>query len=144
MTAITSVNLSNAEAAYTVANTPLFLVRKLRSDPAVMQIAQKNAGENLFADLVQALGKEPKSLSEYVAPYALVIALSQQQNQNFLRRALSLSSPYHHWFSYITNHLVQSIIPRMTTNVKFQSIARKQPISYNVRSPSTTTSLKLS
>jgi hypothetical protein len=117
---INGVDLTEAEMSFAVANTPLFLVRKLRSDAAVKAVSNFES-EEIFADLESALKSEPKSVSERVLPYVLLTALSQKRDFLFLQKSAKLSSEHYRWFSYICKYFIDG--HRSTTQQVFHAPA---------------------
>src|SRR4051812_21469407 len=68
-------DLSDAEFALAVANTPLFLLRKLREDEASRNIAIALPEAEIFRRMKQRLARKPKDLRERVEPYVYLVAL---------------------------------------------------------------------
>src|SRR5436190_13534617 len=94
------IDLSGAEAAFAVANTPLFLLRKLRADVAAMDIARLNSGKSILADLRRALQGKPVGFAESVLPYVLILALSYKTDFRLLRTAAKQRAARYPWYSY--------------------------------------------
>ncbi len=109
------INYDSAVAAFAVANTPMFLLRKLRSDSAVERLTQLFSTDKLFSDLVASLGKKPENLTDAVKPYALLVALSRKGNLALLKELLKYPAPFSEWFSEIANILIQTSMPLTTT-----------------------------
>lgn len=99
-------NLANAAQMYAVANTPLFLIRKLREDSAVLEIAASFTGSAIADELKAILEREPRTTEDFVRPYVYLSALAQKPEDSFLRQALSL--PGHErwdWYEFVAGAL---------------------------------------
>ena len=80
-----NTSLANAVKIYLVANTPTFIVRKLRADSFVIKLARNETTDDLYKTLQQRLNLKPNDLDEVVIPFVLVAALAQQQAIEQLR-----------------------------------------------------------
>lgn len=96
--------------AFAVANTPSFLVRKLRADPEVNGLKSKGS-ENLLRELAKSVKKKPKSLEDAVLPYVFIVALSLTDDGNALRKAASFKPRYARWYSEIATQLLSAYKP---------------------------------
>jgi hypothetical protein len=114
-TTIRNVNYDTAIANFVVANTPIFLLRKLRSDSCVWRLAQLCSADELFSELAASLANKPESLADAVKPYALVAALAQKGDLTLLREIAKHPAPFSDWFSEITNILIQTTESTATT-----------------------------
>jgi hypothetical protein len=119
MSLVDQIDLRAAESAFAVANTPLFLMRKLRSDPAVALLARNRRGEELLKSLRDIARTEPNDLLEFVLPYIYLIALSLKQDLPHLREAAQITQPYADWYKYIGDYLVQSTHPTARIAISF-------------------------
>ena len=98
-----------AQQAFAVANTPMFLIRKLRVDPEVHEIARLFDGEVILSQLEAALGNAPKSLRESVLPYVLLVSLSFKNDVSFLKATEGIARGYEDdWFDYARQVLLQT------------------------------------
>src|SRR5258708_33049247 len=86
---------------YAVANTALYLLRKIRENPMTGLVASRDGAE-LLRELQAALDKEAASLEDEVAPYLYLVALSLNRDQTFSRIAATLSAPHHRWYRNIS------------------------------------------
>lgn len=102
-------DLSQAETALAVANTPEFLERKLRSDPAVKDLLLRYGGEELRRKLSAVLRRKPKNLSEAVQPYAFLVAMSFDADKRPLLSAMQLKSKYHDWYGDFVRILKRNV-----------------------------------
>jgi len=127
----------NAEAAFVLANTPLFLLRKLRSDPVVRAIAVDLSDDEIMSSLRAAVQQKPTDIREAVLPYLYLVALSIKGKIAPLREAAAIDVPYAEWFKYIGNYLLKSFIPTATVSVLMPKIILPQPST-----PSSSTTVK--
>jgi hypothetical protein len=121
--ALRSADLSRAQSAFLVANSPLFLLRKLRDDPAVVMIAKYAVPTAILKQLRQSLSRPPRALHTAVAPYVYLVALSMQPDIRYLHEASELSAPHHAWFRYLSGVLLQTYKP---TTVQMVTLPSKE------------------
>jgi len=112
-------DLSQAQATFVVANTPLFLMRKLRSDPAVATIARNNDGSHILDWLRQASARAPDNERDLILPYVFLVALSLQNDLSPLKEAAAITVSFADWYKYIAQYLVDSITPTDRRVIKF-------------------------
>lgn len=116
------IDLTSAVDMYAVANTPLFLLRKLQRDPLTREIATSFSSDQILAALKSALEAEPSSAEEYVKPYVLLVALSQQPNDSGLRAAGAMpKTEKWDWYGYLQRVLLASFNPTTTFAIKAPS-----------------------
>ena len=109
MKKLDQINLKQAEASFAVANTPLFLIHKLQSDPAVREIVDSSiSGKAILQALKVAIRRKPRTLTGVVRPYVYLAALSQRQDESSLKEASQFDAKYFDWFDYITNVLLET------------------------------------
>jgi hypothetical protein len=102
------VDLKNAQAVFAVANTPLFLVRKLQEDPTVHALAHKLHGDDLLRELEMSVQQRPETIREAVIPYVCMVALSLYPDASYLSKSVSVQPKYQDdWFDYIRTALIQ-------------------------------------
>lgn len=94
-----------AEAAYAIANAPMFLVRKLGADSAASQIESEFSAEDILKAIEDAVKRKPKSVRDAVLPYVLAVALSKKSDASFLHKATKIKAPSHEWFDYVVHVL---------------------------------------
>src|SRR6266446_9920943 len=113
------VDLKKAQAVFAVANTPLFLVRKLQEDPAVHALANKLHGDVLLRELELSVQKKPETIREAVIPYVCLVALSLYADASYLTKSVSVQPKYEDdWFDYIRTALIQLYRPTQIRTVK--------------------------
>jgi hypothetical protein len=110
-TALDKTTLETAERIFAVSNTPSFLLRKLRDDQEVRNLAEKYTPAQLLSGLKRALKKQPKSLGDIVRPYAIVVGLSWYSDLEPLRAATQMKAPHHPWFEGISHDLLKRHSP---------------------------------
>jgi hypothetical protein len=94
MTALTPIDLGEAEVTVAVANTPIFLARRLRENPAVRRALSTHGAERIFVALQAVSLNKPATLAGVTEVYFYLIALSLDDDGTWLRRALALPAPH--------------------------------------------------
>ncbi len=107
-------NYRNAEVAFVTANTPLFLLRKLRSDPVVRAMAFDLSEDEIIGALRSAVRRKPTDIRDAVLPYLYLVALSIKGKVVPLKQAVDIGAPHAEWFKYIGNYLLKSFTPSTT------------------------------
>jgi hypothetical protein len=113
-------DLYQAEAIFAISNTPLFLMRKLRYDPAVLKIAREHSGVEILQSLHELSGRTPENEHDWVLPYVLLVALSLKDDLSPLREAEKITIDYTDWYKYIARFLIESIIPTDRPIIRFK------------------------
>jgi hypothetical protein len=122
MRSFAEVEFSQASHAYAVANTPLFLIRKLQQDPVVHEISRSFSGEQILEELRRSVEHEPRGLVDYVRPYVYLTALSRQQQDLYLKSAGQLAnSAKWDWFEYMRQVLLSTYAPTSAQEVQPRS-----------------------
>ena len=119
--ALRHANLFDVESYYTVANTPLYLIEKLRADRTVQELARISDPTKTFSALVASLRKKPITSRDVVLPYVLAMMLFLQQDLASLNKARKLAAPHHKWFEYICSVLAELYQPTSLDSVVVQS-----------------------
>ena len=117
-----NVDLEEATKSYIVANTPLFLLRKLSEDPIVQRIAATLSHEQLAAALEASLIKKPRSLEAQVKPFVYLVAMAEKEDYSALSVAANLNAPYHEWFNYLANALLTRNPPISRTSISLNTL----------------------
>ena len=107
MTTLDKLTLEGAQSIFAVANTPLYLLRKLRAETGVQLLGSAFGADEVFEALNIAVLQPPQTLQDLVRPYVYLIALSLNRDKSYLERAAKLTAPHHHWFQYIGNVLIK-------------------------------------
>jgi hypothetical protein len=105
-----NIDLSNAIRVYSLSNTPLFLIRKLQSDPLVQRMARTASGEDLIAALRRSLAAQADEAGG-VRPFVYLVALWLQPDASRLRDAAVAVAAHGSWHSYIASALVETHSP---------------------------------
>lgn len=136
MTTPIKINLQSAMAAFAVANTPMYLFRKLRADHTIQETSKHASAKEIYASLKSSLSQPPKSLEDSVRPYAYLVALLFAGEAPFIMKARTISAPHHPWYSYLSNAVALEIRPTTTTEVHFQTKPGRPKISHSSSSTS--------
>jgi len=102
---IRNQKMEDAELAFATANTPLYLLRKLRASNTVARIAVERSSFQIFRALSSALKCKPETFKESVLPYVLLVTLSVKQDTKYLPALQGVAAPHHPWFSYCATYL---------------------------------------
>jgi len=137
---MTQIDTQTAEAALAVANTPLFLLRKLRADPIVASLARDRNAEELLSSLREISQKEPQTLQDLVLAYVYLVSLSLKENLSNLHAAAAIPIQAE-WYRYIANYLAQSAEPTVRVNLTFPQHWSANNVS--IKSSSNTQLIKL-
>jgi hypothetical protein len=111
--------LPEAERYFAAANTPSFLVRKLRSDSSVRSLQARYGSSAILTELKRILKKNPKTLSELVRPYVYLVALSFDFDISGLAEAAKLTTSRFSWYQEIAQGLLASQVPVQFNTVSF-------------------------
>jgi len=118
-------DLTCASQAYAVANTPIYLIRRLQEDPAVYEIA-KFSGEDILQALRNAVRVQPESLLDYTRPYVYLVALSKLPSEDFLRSVDTDGMENWRWLPYMKQVLLETYLP-LSTGTVLGELARLAP-----------------
>lgn len=129
------IDLDGAQRIFAAANTPLFLLRKLRADPEVQRMSSDCDAEDVLDALNDAVLRRPKTLEDLVRPYAYLVALSLNQTKSYLERAAKIHAPYHNWFKYIADVLIKKYQATSFSVMKAPSYLREPGSSFRVTTP---------
>jgi hypothetical protein len=117
MKSATRIDLSQAETSFGLANAPLFLTRRLQSDPAVQQLSRELSGPQLLSALRRLVRSKPKSIRTAAKTYAYLVALWFNPDPRYLQEAGKLTAPHLDWYEYIARVLVQTKSPTTITRL---------------------------
>jgi hypothetical protein len=111
------IDTTNVETNFVVANTPNFIVRRIREDKAPHLLSQNFSAEQLLKMYVEASAKKPDNLRELVTPYLLLSALWLKTDIKYLRDAIVFSPhPQYKWLRAFAQILIDTF--RATTVVR--------------------------
>ena len=105
------LDLKQAAKIYGIANTPLFLIRKLQDDVSVRAISAAYSGPEIVGALRSMVAVEPCDPVEAVRPYALLVALWFKPEIDDLREAAEFETSIYSWYSYIAEVLLTKFSP---------------------------------
>jgi hypothetical protein len=122
------ISTANAEANFVVANTPNFLIRKMRDDPAALALSQSLNGQQILEIFKSCVSSEPTSMRELVIPYICLSALSRKENVSYLVAATAfMPTSQFKWMTTYNKILVETYRP--VSRQVFQVPAVATPIS---------------
>ena len=130
-----AINTEVAERTFAVANTPLFLLRKLQADPAVMEAARTTRPSEVLKLLRRSLAKKPKTLSDLVKPYMLLVVLSMTGKLEDIREAAKIESSAWDWYSYLVGVVIESYRPTTVTTIQVPNTVQSGVVSSKSSSP---------
>ena len=96
-----------AELAYTIANTPTFLARKIREDEEVQRFAATHSSEDILEVLRVLAGRPPATLRDKYLPLVLIGALAAKGDRRALKLATAFDRGIIRWFHEVLDYLVQ-------------------------------------
>lgn len=131
------IDTLGAEGSFAVANTPLFLLRKLRGDPAVIELARNFSASDILRALKKSIRKRPHSLSDSVRPYVYLIALSIVGDAAELKEASTLAAPDADWFSYLANFIFVTHRPTTYTKITVPNTVLSSTVLFQSHLPTT-------
>lgn len=108
---LNEIDLAAASLAYGVANTPSFLVRKLKSDPAVKLISDSFSDDQILSEIRLLGNADPTEPLNAVRPYAYLTALWMKPRPDALRAAAVLNMTWWRWYSVIASFLLDTYSP---------------------------------
>lgn len=136
MKGIRDADLAGPMEVFAVANTPLFLIRKLRQEPVVSDIARSFSGKEILGALQDALEREQTELQDIVAPYVYVVALSFEIADQYLNEAAKLPNlKKWDWLEYILQVLAESYTPTTRQPIVISGEALRPQISFTIIAP---------
>jgi len=121
------INLTETANIYLVANTPIFLIRRLQADPSVFALAQRCEAQDLYDSIVSSLAKSPENPVEAVRPFAFLVALRIQNSAELFYRAAELPAPHLPWFSTVARMLGVTFVPNANVSM---TVTRLPTLTY--------------
>lgn len=100
------INLNVAKTSFALANVPMYIARRLREDPAIVDIAVDNSSDDLVAAFMEHIENPPSSLREQVYPFALAVALAIRQDVKALRHILGAELKDFRWLREMIEGLI--------------------------------------
>jgi hypothetical protein len=125
MSALNEISFTEAEHTFAVANTPLYLIRKLRQDLTIYEISRSFSGDQILAELDSALRVKPASLADYVRPFVCLVALWHKPEDKYLKMSPQIPNATEgDWYNYVRRVLIETYSP--TINLRVQAPPRAQ------------------
>ncbi len=130
---LNNLNLKNAEDNFFIANTPIFFMRKLLSDPVVEEVRKTLSPEEIIVKLNEISKTQVTSLREAVLPFVLLVALSFESNKKYLIMAANINVDRNGWFKYISQVLLEIHNPAEIFNFRVPNLLESPKISFNTQ-----------
>jgi hypothetical protein len=107
------ISTEGAELAYVVANTPLYLIKRLQADPGVRLVSQSMQANELAAEYRSAVTQSPTNIRELITPYICLVALSMKDDISPLREETAIANPLpdYRWIERIRQLLIERYRP---------------------------------
>jgi hypothetical protein len=118
MKSINEAKLIEAGDSYAAANTPLFLLRRLHSDPEIAELGLTFSAEQLLEALRAAAAVEPQTPQDAVRPYALLTALWHKDRSEPLKEAATIEASYSDWYKYLSSVLLETFSPINSSQIQ--------------------------
>ncbi len=106
-----SLSLENAKSVYSLANTPLYVLRNLKQDAAVTQIARSRSSEEILHELSIRKSSSEETLDQTVMPFVLLVALGSKNDLTAVKEAERFSGSFGEWFSTIARAILLTTSP---------------------------------
>jgi hypothetical protein len=140
--ALSHIDKNTALQVFAVANTPLFLLRKLRAHPVVDEI-QKYHGREILSALRRSVRKRPSDLNDFASPYLYLMAIAAKQDLALLQQAADLPAPYHDWYSIIANMLIMMFRVTSVSRLEVANAIPTPNVTFATSVPSTIANLQI-
>lgn len=122
------INLNVAKASFALANVPMYIARRLREDPAIVEIAVNNSSNDLVSAFHEHISKEPSSLREQVYPFAIAVALAIKQDVKSLRYIAGLDVEKFRWLKEVIDGLIDLQSASTTTATLTSDVQHFVPV----------------
>jgi hypothetical protein len=144
MTLPSYIDLSSVEDAYLVANTPHYLLRRLRGNPIVRTLTQSLSPEELASAYRASVHKSPDSFRELVVPYICIVAIATTGRMDLLKEleGVSINSGYK-WLRQIVEIVIETFRPTITKELRISPTLQIGATQYNTV-PTKSVKLKIS
>jgi hypothetical protein len=123
MTVLDQVDLRDAQTSVAIANTPIFLARRLHENPATLRAHANHGPMNIFGALESIANRKPEGLRHVTEVYFYLVALSFDNDLSWVRKAAALSAPHVKWFSEVAEYLVVTAKSTVTMSLHASSQA---------------------
>jgi len=102
-----AINLNAAKAHFALANVPSYIARKLRDDPAIVNIAVSHDSETLLKEFSARVAESPTNLREQVYPFALAVSIAVKRDITALNHMAGLDLQKFGWLSDMISGLIE-------------------------------------
>jgi hypothetical protein len=109
MTAIPSIDLRDAVTTVAVANTPVFLARRLRENSSLKLAYTTHGSAKIFAALEGISKKNLTDIEDVTEVYFYIVALSLDSDLSWLNRLKGFTFPYVKWTREIIEYLLSIV-----------------------------------
>jgi len=127
-----------AASILAVANTPLFVVRKLRERPDILTLALSMDIADIAEKLKKSAGSSPRNVRESAAPYLYATLLSMRGDARSIASVLRVN-PSYRWFGNIAEFLIKTTVSTSRKSIDLtgsfdESVKNVYPITHNASS----------
>lgn len=121
-----AIATSSAKEAVLIANTPAFLLERLRKDIAVQYVLDSMSGREIVRALSDALVRPPQEVSDIVPLYVYLVALSSVDpvDEELWSQIQSLDLSNLEWGEPIRRLITAAAVPTTTLNFSLSSPAK--------------------
>ena len=132
------IDLTEAGNIYLIANTPLFLMRRLQEDPAPDLLSRNFTSEEVLVDLRRVLEESPEDPVQAVRPFVYLLALRNQalrggSSADIFFVAARLTSHFHPWYATVARTLETTFVPQVNETVW---VSKATPLEFHASATS--------
>lgn len=134
-----SIKLDNARTAYMTANTPMYIVRNLRSDPEIVKLHLQNSAESILDEIKDRLTRLPLDFDDRILPLILLAALALKQSRTLMLEAARLDGARYRWYKPVADSFLQQMRPTSVSKIEIpaaitadRQVRGHSPSSYKV------------
>jgi hypothetical protein len=124
-----SLSFEAASRAFAVANTPLFLLRKIQTDEVVHILCERLTPTELFVEIKRRVRRRPQKIEDAVIPYVLVCALAKN-GRDLLPKVEVLRQQHFPWLPILAGYLDATVTPttRSRHTIHIARIEGERPV----------------
>ena len=112
------LDTTTVESNFVIANTPNFIVRRIKEDKVATLLSQSLSAPALLKMFLETASKEPQTLRDLVAPYICLAALSLKSDVKYLRDAATFAArPQYKWLRACAQILIDTFRPTSFTKI---------------------------
>jgi hypothetical protein len=120
MTVLSPLSTSDAELVLAVANTHVFLARRLKENVEAQRLARTYTPQQILGALRDVVSRTPTSVSEVAEPFIYLAALCHVDDLRYLREVATIDAPHLKWFKESAQLLVEMTTPVNTISATFK------------------------